>query len=151
MEQDMNPPPGQSWRISVRSPEANRKQVKIHPGAGSEPCSSQVRLPLLSPEYKDGEAATAAHSKEHRQSRSVGPRGHGQVRRCAAAVSPGGYRATCRYRHPPCHTSALDAQAQRAALSPYKPAARYHAGVRHRADGRNDSAGAQGRKHNGLR
>ena len=66
------------------------RAARHHPyaGAGAAPCPWQVPLPLLRRTPSHRRDAGAASAQEPRQPRTARLHRHGEVRRCAAAVSP---------------------------------------------------------------
>ena len=94
------------------------------PGAGVAPCPWQVSLPALRGASAHRCDARAAAAQEPRQPRAARPRGHREVRRCAATVSPAPATGASRGRPLAHHPGDVDGARRRTRGPSHQPVAR---------------------------
>ena len=115
-------PRGRTRTLRRGGERAARRHPRHHPGAA--PRARQVPLPALRGPSAHRPDARAAPAQEPRQPRAARPRGHREVRRCPAAVSPA--PATPAHRRGPLahHAGDVDGARRRTRGPCPQPAAR---------------------------
>ena len=115
-------PRGRTRTLRRGGERAARRHPRHHPGAA--PRARQVPLPALRGPSAHRPDARAAPAQEPRQPRAARPRGHREVRRCPAAVSPA--PATPAHRRGPLshHAGHVDGACRRTRGPCPQPAAR---------------------------
>src|SRR5690606_35079204 len=116
---------------------------------GDPPYPQEVRLRVRAM-HPDGAAGAAADPEESRLAGTAGPCGGVEVHRRLAPVPPGADPRAYRRGDPAGDAGELDDPRRRADRAAHQPAARYGARLRHRVDGRDARAGAQGTRQGGA-